>query len=141
MRAVPIAMLTIFQFWFVTAVGAEPKQNPPRSSEDARARKEVLAPIESAELRTMESFPPQYMLHIVSGLPSGCAEFSRIEIKHRSDAVDVTVWNTVPADNTVACTMIYRTDAHNTNLGAHFESGKAYRVYINGEMKASFTAQ
>jgi hypothetical protein len=141
MRAVAIAMLLILQFWCVTAVGAEPKQNPPRSSADARARKEVLAPIESAELRTMESFPPQYMLHIVSGLPSGCAEFSRIEIKRRSDALDVTVWNTVPADNTVACTMIYRTDAHNTNLGAHFESGRTYRVYINGEMKTSFTAQ
>jgi hypothetical protein len=140
-RAIAIALLLIVQYWCVTALGAEPKQDPPRSAAEARARKEVLAPIESAELRTMESYPPQYMLHIVSGLPSGCTEFSRIEIKRRSNAVDVTVWNTVPADNQVACTMIYRTDAHNANLGAHFESGTTYRVYINGEMKTSFTAQ
>ena len=32
------------------------------------------APIDGLEVRTLESFPPQYVVHVLAGLPSGCAQ-------------------------------------------------------------------
>ncbi|MBX5461226.1 MAG: hypothetical protein IRZ28_09060 [Steroidobacteraceae bacterium] len=104
-------------------------------------RKEVLAPIESAEVIVRESAPPQYALRVVSGLPSGCAKFSRIEHKRQDAVIDVTVWNTVPARDDVVCTMIYGTSDNTVTLGSDFESGRTYEVHINGEPRTQFTAQ
>jgi len=115
---------------------AHAAEAPP--SED---RKEVLAPIESTEVIVRESAPPQYALRIVSGLPSGCAKFSRIEHQRQDAVIDVTVWNTVPASDDIVCTMIYGTSDNTVELGSDFEPGRTYDVHINGERKAQFTAQ
>jgi hypothetical protein len=112
--------------------------SPPAAEE----RPEGRAPIESADLLIRESFPPQDALEIVSGLPSGCARFSRIEVTRRDDAsIDVEVWNTVPADDDVVCTMIYGTARNTVELGTDFESGRTYEVRVNDEQSLSFTAQ
>jgi hypothetical protein len=105
------------------------------------ARKEVPAPIEAAEVQIRESAPPQYGVRIVVGLPSGCAEFSRVEVVRQDAVVEVTVWNTVPSDTNVACAMIYGTTEKNISLGSDFTSGQTYTVRVNGEDKATFTAQ
>jgi hypothetical protein len=128
---------------------SNPQPSPPASekSTDApapraqTARKEVQAPVESAEIVVRESAPPQYALRVVSGLPSGCAKFSRIDVKRQDTVIDVTVWNTVPADSNVMCTMIYGTADNTAELGTGFKSGQAYEVRVNGESKTRFTAQ
>jgi hypothetical protein len=107
----------------------------------AAARKEAQAPIESAEIIVRESAPPQYALRVVSGLPSGCARFSRIDVKRQDTVIDVTVWNSVPADSNVMCTMIYGTADNTAELGTDFKSGQSYDVRVNGESKTRFTAQ
>lgn len=101
----------------------------------------MLAPIESADIQIRESSPPQYALEIVSGLPSGCAQLSRIDVADGREPIEVTVWNSVPAADDVVCTMIYRTARNTVTLGSDFESGRTYRVRINGEVELSFTAQ
>jgi hypothetical protein len=107
----------------------------------ADGRKQVLAPIESAEIVIRESSPPQYAVKITSGLPNGCAKFERIDIVPNGKAVDLRVWNTLPAERTIACTAAYGTASNTVNLGGHFERGRTYDVRINGETKATFTAK
>jgi hypothetical protein len=100
----------------------------------------MLAPIENAELVVRESQPPQYAVRIVSGLPSGCAKFERIDVARDGYVVNVTVWNTLPELNT-ACTMIYGTTEHTAELGSGFTRGEAFAVHVNGESRLSFTPQ
>lgn len=119
--------------------GTEPLREDQRAMADERV--EVLAPIENAEIVVRESAPPQYAVRIVSGLPSGCAEFERIDTETRDESIALTVWNTMPADENVACTMIYRTTENTVELGADFASGETFTVSINDEETLSFTAQ
>jgi hypothetical protein len=151
MRALAIMGLLILAspVAFLAACGGTDGEPPPAGAQDSSpaappaltARKDALAPIESADILVRESSPPQYALRIVSGLPSGCAQFSRIEVKRQDTAVDVTVWNTEPADSNVACTMIYGTAENTATLGSDFKSGQTYDVRVNGEQKTRFTAQ
>lgn len=105
-------------------------------------RVEVEAPIESVDVLTLESFPPQYMVHIVSGLPNGCAEYERTELLSRdTDTFHIRVTNTMPEDPETACDLVYRTHESNLNLGsANFVSGTTYTVDVNGT-KTTFVAQ
>jgi len=107
----------------------------------AADRKEVLAPIESAEIKVRESSPPQYTLHVVSGLPSGCARFSRIDVQRQGTTIDVKVLNSVPADDNVMCTMLYGTARNSAPLGSGFRSGTTYEVRVNNQRTILFTAQ
>lgn len=103
-------------------------------------RRAVEAPIDGLDVLTLESFPPQYMLHVQAGLPSGCAEQYGSEVERVDDVITVTVLNTIPADENVACTMIYGMYEFNLNLGSDFESGETYRVKVN-DQEITFTAQ
>jgi hypothetical protein len=123
------------------AVGEQKSEPSAAAPPSMAARKEALAPIESAEIIVRESSPPQYALRVVSGLPSGCAKFGRIEVKRQEAVFEVTVWNTVPANSDVMCTMIYGTADHTANLEGEFKPGQTYTVRVNGEQKTSFTAQ
>ena len=102
--------------------------------------KRVLAPIEAVEMRIAESFPPQYFVGVTSGLPSGCAKFDHYTVERDGDTIKITVWNTMPSDQRVACTMIYGYVQHNITLGSDFQSGKTYQLKVNDVTK-SFTAQ
>jgi hypothetical protein len=100
-------------------------------SPDDVPRVEVLAPIDELDVLIAESFPPQYSLHIVSGLPSGCAAFERIEVERDGNTFNVAVINTVPEPNAnVACTMIYGMVEHSVALEG-IESGVEYTVNVN----------
>jgi hypothetical protein len=103
-------------------------------------RREVLAPIESADVVVRESFPPQYAVRIVSGLPSGCAAFERTAVERRDARIEISVWNTVPVGQ-VPCTMIYRTHDQTADLGTSFEPGATYEVRINDAVSVTFVAQ
>lgn len=95
-------------------------------------RVEVPAPIESAEVLFLESFPVQHRLHIVSGLPSGCAQFVGAEVQRDGTTFTVTVTNSVPAPGQeVACTAIYGYQESNVDLGNDLEAGTEYTVNVN----------
>jgi hypothetical protein len=97
------------------------------------------APIDGLDVLTLESFPPQYMLQVKAGLPSGCAEPLSHRIAGRQgNVIEVEVLNSLPA-NTI-CTAIYGMYEININLGSDFTSGQSYTVRVNGQ-EVTFRAQ
>lgn len=109
------------------------------SAPSPSGRQEVLAPIDSLDVRVLESSPPQYMLNVRAGLPSGCAERNRYETQRAAETISVTVLNWMPAGN-VPCTMIYGPYELNINLGSEFRTGTTYAVSVN-DKKTTFIAQ
>lgn len=109
-----------------SCAGAEPAQPP------AESRTEVRAPIVRVALRVAESYPPQYFADIVSALPNGCARFARLAVRREGDVVFVDVLNTVPADPTVMCTMIYGEHESTAPLGSNFRPGAPDTLDVNG---------
>lgn len=104
-------------------------------------RKVVDAPIDGIEILTRESDPPGYTAHITSGLPSGCARFNDAAITARSgDTITIKVTNTMPADDSIACTAIYGYHESNLDLGKDFVSGRTYTVNVNDKTE-TFVAQ
>jgi hypothetical protein len=97
------------------------------------------APIDGLDVLTLESFPPQYMLHVKAGLPSGCAEpLSHRVVGRQGNVVQVEVLNSIP-DNAI-CTAIYGMYELNINLGSDFTSGVTYTVRVN-DKEVTFSAQ
>lgn len=103
------------------------------------SRQEVLAPIDGLDLRILESSPPQYLLNVRAGLPSGCAEKNRHETKRNAETITVTVLNWMPT-NSPPCTMIYGSYVLAINLGSEFRRGTTYSVNVN-DKTTTFVAQ
>ena len=101
----------------------------------------ALAPIEDVQVNIAESFPVQVFVVVSSGLPSGCAEFDRIDVERMdSSQINLTVWNLVPAPNElIACTAIYGVTQNTVALGSDFESGVEQVVVVNGVVGVAFT--
>lgn len=138
-RSARLALLGIsILIMTVACAGSDYSSGHPGGGDD---RKRVLAPIDGAEVLQRDSSRPRYAVRVLSGLPSGCAVFDRIEVERAGRFVDLTVWNTVPADENVACTMIYGTAENTVEIGGDFAAGETYQVRINGETEAVFTAR
>jgi hypothetical protein len=103
------------------------------------ARQTVRAPIDGLDVLVLESSPPQYMLNVKAGLPSGCAQKHSHATARTGETITVTVLNSMPTGNPI-CTMIYGTYELNINLGSDFESGRTYTVRVNDKV-TTFTAQ
>lgn len=103
----------------------------------SRQTVEVIAPIDNVEVRMAESHPVQYSLYVVSGLPNGCIKFDRYKLDRQGNTINVKVFNSAPADDTVACTMVYGMVEHNIPLGTDFVSGAEYTVMVN-DVKKTF---
>jgi hypothetical protein len=108
-------------------------------SSPSSSRHEVLAPIDGLDVRILESSPPQYMLSVRAGLPSGCAERNRHETQRAAETINVTVLNWMPTGSP-PCTMIYGSYELNINLGSDFRPGTTYTVSVN-DRKTTFIAQ
>ena len=104
------------------------------------ATRRVRAPIDAAEMIVRESFPVQYAVRIVSGLPSGCHTFDGAEVTRNGTEITIAVWNRVPSDARIACTAIYGTHEEIVELGSDFRSGVVYHVAVN-DLALTFTAQ
>ena len=102
------------------------------------------SPIESVEVVTLESAPPQYQLRVVSGMPkgSGCSQFNGYEIRRReSNRIDVAITHHQVADPFVTCTADYLVVETTVTLGSDFEPGMEYTVSVNSETTRSFVAR
>jgi hypothetical protein len=102
-------------------------------------RHTVAAPIDELDVRVLESSPPQYMLHVGAGLPSGCAKQDSHAVSRVGDTITVTVLNSLP-NGDPPCTMIYGSYELNLNLGSDFLSGSTYTVHVNDQV-TTFRAQ
>jgi hypothetical protein len=98
----------------------------------------VLAPIDGADI-VYQSSPPQYVLHVLAGLPSGSAKPAGYEVERDGTTVRVKVYNSMPDGNPV-CTMIYGTQELSIGLGSNFTPGTKYTVDVNGKT-LTFVAQ
>lgn len=108
---------------------------PPDQSDE---RMTVPAPIESAEILHLPSTPPEYVVKVVAGLPSGCAKPDDYTVTRDGNEIRIDVTNTLPAGDPV-CTMIYGTYELSINLGSDFTDGETYRVNVNDTI-VTFTA-
>jgi len=146
-RRIPLAL------WMLTALAcsaplasAQPGDVPPARGEPVppraarEARIELRAPIVRVSVRAAESFPPQYFADVTSALPDGCARFARAELRRDGDALFIDVFNTRPARDDLACTMIYGEKETAVALGSEFISGRSYTLDVNGT-RESFVAQ
>lgn len=99
------------------------------------------APIDSLEVTNDESVSLRYVVHVTSGLPSGCVTFDAIETTRDGNTIAIAVWNLVPGpDTTFGCTDDFRSVENNVALGTDFEPGDEYRVEVN-DVVETFTAQ
>ena len=119
-----------------------PNVEPPAGGKgDGYETAETLAPVETVEVQIRESWPPQYVIRVTSGLPSGCAKFERITHAIKGDRIEVEVINTEPAPGElVACTRIYGYSENTVQLGTDFQPDTTYAVAVNGA-EETFVAQ
>ena len=101
---------------------------------------QVSAPIESVDILIMESFPVQYSVLAVSGLPNSCATFGGYRIERDGDMISIEIINWEPADPRVACAEVYRVVETTIPLGSDFQSGSTYTVLVN-DVTETFVAQ
>jgi hypothetical protein len=92
-------------------------------------RREELAPFEGVEV--ISTGGGSAVARITSGLPSGCAVYSRAVVTRTTDLVRVAVYNHLPTGN-VACTAIYGYVTNDVPLGGGFVPGAAYTIEVNG---------
>jgi hypothetical protein len=131
-------------------VGAQPTKGPdgdseplPPGGDPGYEVVEVLAPIESVQILVLESFPEQYVVQVISGLPSGCASFSHTEVVQNGSEIEISVYNTVPDPEQLAaisCTAIYGIHDENVALGSDFDRDTRYTVAVNGQHWGYFQA-
>ena len=95
------------------------------------------AQIETAEVFTLETWPPQFMLHLAGWKGNPCAQL-RVQVAH-SDAqnrIQVEVYTVV--DPAALCIQILESFDVNVPLGSR-DSG-AYTVWVNGQQVAEIVA-
>ena len=92
------------------------------------------------EVLILKSFPPQYNLVVVSGLPNSCASFGGYRLERDDETVRIEVVNWKPSNPDVACAEIYRTVETTILLGSDFVPGSTYTVLVN-DVTETFVAQ
>ena len=123
----------------VSVTAVEPMPTPDPTLPEGMVK--VPAPIESVQLVIAESYPPQYFVHVVAGLPNGCVKFHDYEETRSGNVITIAVTNLEPAPSEpVACAAIYLTHEFSVPLGVDFEPGETYTVRVNN-VTESFIAQ
>lgn len=100
----------------------------------------VLAPIDDMDIWIAESWPPQYFLHVVSGLPNSCVKYDSYNVIRTGDTIRVEVFNLEPADGGMCCAEVYSVVEHTIPLGSDFSPGNTYTVIVNA-VTQTFIAQ
>lgn len=103
-------------------------------------RERERAPIDAADIIARASFPPQYAVRVLSGLPNGCTLFAGVTVARAGDQIDITVENSVPRDKNIACTQVYGAHEETVDLGSDFTPGATYTIKVN-ERTLTLTAQ
>lgn len=91
--------------------------------------------LDSTELLTMESYPPQFMLVLKGSLPTPCHQI-RIAVSPPDTENKIVVEVYSVADPNAICVQMLEPFEVNFPLGS-FPAGK-YTLWVNGEMAAEF---
>ena len=93
----------------------------------------VEAPIEGIE-QIAESFPLQYFLKVVSGVPNSCHTFGEYTLTRDGVNVLVRVFNVKPTDDrNIRCAQVYGTVDTVIPLGSDYDPDTTYTIDVNGE--------
>jgi len=131
-------------------VGAQPTQTADEKPTDSDQLPDdqgyevvdELAPIESVQILVLESYPEQFVVQVVSGIPNGCASFSHVDVAQEGTDIKISVYNSVPspeASAVISCAAIYGIHDENISLGSDFDRGTTYSVYVNDHPVETFT--
>ena len=114
----------------VSSADPQPSPEPTRSVPDDMVK--TLAPIDSVEIRVAESYPQQYFVGVVSGLPNACVEFYGYEERRSGSDITITVYNLEPPPSQkIVCAEIYGTHEFVLPLGSDFQPGETYTLRVN----------
>jgi hypothetical protein len=113
--------------------GEEPTFDPQPGDEDL-IRGEVE--IELAEILTLESFPPQFMLHITGNKGNPCAMLRIVAGEPAEGRIDVEAY--IVIDPAAICIQMLESFDVNFPLGS-LEGGE-YELYLNGELVGEIIA-
>ena len=92
----------------------------------------VLAPVDAIELQIAESFPLQYFLTVVSGVPDGCHSFGGYTLTRDGQRVVIKVFNLKPPFSNFVCIQIYGTEETTIPLGSDFDPSETYTIDVSG---------
>ena len=98
------------------------------------------APIENVEIMILESFPVQYRVLVVSGLPNACYSFAGYRLERNGDTIRIEMTNSKPAEPRLACAQVYGIVETTIPLGKEFQSGSTYTIDVN-DATETFVAQ
>lgn len=114
----------------------EPQPSLPPKNEDA-ALLRASAYVQSAELVSLESYPPRVVLKLRGNLPTPCHQL-RTEIKppDAENRIEVDVYSVVDPDQ--ICIQVLAAFESNLELGS-FPAGH-YSVWVNGKKVGEFDA-
>lgn len=143
MQKALIAVVLVFATGAVAAVASDvmgapsppPRAVPPVPPTATIApppggRQTVLAPIDGLAVNHVDGPAPRYVVNVLAGLPSGCAQRDSHTVARAGDVVTITVLNSMPPGNPI-CTMIYGQYELNVDLGSAFTRGTTYTVRVN----------
>ncbi len=102
------------------------------------------SPIQRAKVLVLESWPLQYQLEIISGLPrgSGCSQSNGYEIRRGdSDEIAVVVTHHEVADPLTVCTTDFPIIETYIPLTSYLESGRKYTIRVNSDTIVTFEPQ
>jgi hypothetical protein len=110
---------------------SEDPRNPysPGKGDESLQRGPVY--IDYHEILTLESFPPQFRLHVKGSLPTPCHELRAVvDNPDDQNRIQVQVFSLFNPDT--ACTQVLQPFDASIPLGRDFK-GTSYTVYLNGE--------
>ncbi len=113
---------------------------PTKGPDPDLAKVAVPAPIDRVGIEVMESYPLQYNLVIVSGLPNSCVSLGGYSLTRDGDAIKVEVTNLEPTAQLIACAQVYGLVDTVIPLGSDFVPGETYTVVVN-DVTTTFVAQ
>jgi hypothetical protein len=100
----------------------------------------VPAPIDELELIIRESYPPQYAVRVVSGLPDSCHRHDETRLARSGETFTMTVTNRVERGPDIACAQVYGTHDETVELASDLVPGTEYLVRVN-DRELRFTAE
>jgi hypothetical protein len=85
--------------------------------------------IDSQEILTLESFPPQFRLHVIGSLPTPCHKLRAVVYEpDEQNQIHVQIFSWVDPD--IVCAQVLQALDASIPLGS-YASG-SYRVFVNG---------
>ncbi len=109
----------------------EPTPAPPLSR-DAQRSYPIITDV---QVKVLESYPAQVMLHVTGQFRDGCELPVTVEQQRSGDVVSITIWRTQPVN--VVCPMVLQPFEHTIKLDSSFEFG-TYTVIVN-DFSTTFT--